>query len=127
MSIVIIDDNLDFLNQLSQKGYKTLCSKNRSLSEIVNDVSKQSVLVNEIFINISLISNDSNKRLDYSGINLMQRLMFEIRAGKWNLLSFEKQDSILKKHNTQILSKLKNVNIVDYITFLKEAAKNVRK
>lgn len=127
MNNLLIDDNTDLLYHLSQKGFKTFCSMGKSLSDIVNDVSKQSFLVNEIFINISLISNDSNKRLDYSGINLMQRLMFEIPIKQWNLLSFEKQDSILKKHNTQILSKLKNVNIVDYIAFLKEVAKNVRK
>jgi len=127
MNILLIDSDLEFLKQLSQKGLQAFCAKGENLSEIVSEISNNFSSVEKIYVNLSLVLNDSNKRLDYLGIILMQRLMFECNADSWVLLSFEKAESIRKKHNAQILSKLQNIEIVDYITFLKEAAKNAGK
>lgn len=124
LETLIIDDNDSYLKDLKILEYRTITTNGKSYQDITNEIYSYEK-IEHVFINISLLFN-TTKRLDYMGIDLMSRLMFEIRAGKWNLLSFEKKDSILKKHNTQILSKLKNVNIVDYITFLKVVAKNAR-
>jgi len=101
---------------------KTFCAKGKNLSVIIGEICNNFSSVEKIYINLSLVLNDSSKRLDYLGIILMQRLMFEFNADSWILLSFENAESIRKKHNAQVLSKLQNVKIQDYITFLKEAA-----
>lgn len=124
MNNLIIDDNNDILPLLSRKGFQTFCAKGKNLFEIIIEISNNFSSADKIYINLSLVLNDSNKRLDYLGIILMQRLMFEFNAGSWILLSFENAESIRKKHNAQVLSKLQNVEIQDYITFLKKATKN---
>ena len=58
------------------------------------------------------------KRLDYTGFVLLKKLMFEIKANKWFLLSFENKENILKKHNALLLSSLKGINIYNLILLL---------
>lgn len=124
MKALLIDDNPFLLSLLENLGYKTISSVGKEIQEVISEAVTKFTKSADVFINISLLYDRSNNRMAYAGITLMEKLMFEIPVKQWNLLSFEKRENILKKHNTQILSKLQNVKIIDYITFLKEVAKN---
>lgn len=118
MKSIIIDDNVYFLNKLENRGYRIISIIGKSYQNIVNEIAAYSQL-EDVFINISLLFN-TTKRLDYMGIDTMSRLMFETPAKGWTLLTFEKPKNILGKHNANILPKLKNVQIKDYLKFIEE-------
>jgi hypothetical protein len=118
MKSIIIDDNVYFLNKLENRGYGIISIIGKSYQNIVNEIAAY-CQIEDVFINISLLFN-TTKRLDYMGIDTMSRLMFEAPAKGWTLLTFEKPKNILGKHNANILSKLKNVQIKDYLKFIEE-------
>ena len=118
MKSIIIDDNVYFLNKLENRGYRIISIIGKSYQNIVNEIADYSQ-IEDVSINISLLFN-TTKRLDYMGIDTMSRLMFEASAKGWTLLTFEKPKNILWKHNANILPKLKNVQIKDYLKFIEE-------
>jgi vacuolar-type H+-ATPase subunit F/Vma7 len=122
MKSIIIDDNTNFLNNLENKGYRIISIVGKSYQDIADELIEFDQIQN-IVINISLLFN-TKKRLDYLGVDLMSRLMFEVPAKGWTLLTFEKPKNILGKHNANILPKLKNVQIIDYIKFIEDIFHN---
>lgn len=122
MNTVIIDDNNSFLLSLEGKGYKVILTANKDFSAISNEL-KNLDEVEKVLINISLLFN-TTKRMDYNGIELMSRLMFEVPIRSWTLLTFEKPNNVIKRNNAKILSKLKNVKLLEYIKLLNEIVNN---
>ncbi len=126
MKIIVISDNCLWLNKLKNLGYITICSSGKSLTTITGEVKNHSGSADKIFIDISLRLDNLKERLDYAGIDLMEQLMFEIKVKNWNLLTFERLQTILKKNKTHIIISLSKVNTKDFINFLKEVSQNAK-
>lgn len=116
-SVLIIDDNRDWLEQLELYGFQTLCTKGFNKEEILNK-AKCVTKVSFIYINICLIYNGVSERLQYGGTDLLIELLFEFQPKGWKLLTFENEEQIFNYSKNLVLQTLKNVSICDYLTFI---------
>ena len=120
---LIIDDDYHWLSELEKLGYKTIFSYGITHKEIIKKAIDMPGIIN-IYINLCLLCNESEVRLQYLGIDLIKKLMLEKHVGKWFLLTFEDKKQIFTNNNTQLLKQWKTVQLLDYIYFIKQNEKN---
>jgi hypothetical protein len=120
-NILIIDDNLNFLTHISKYVLFSICSFDKSINEIVNEINLKKKEIKQIIVNINLKQVHEHKRLDFSGLKLIQQLGFIFPNVKFVALSFLNYNSVL---NSSCFAKTildcKEVTFKNYIEFIKE-------
>jgi hypothetical protein len=118
-TLMFIDDNEVWLQNLLKKGFQVhYCPSNDSLDNIIQNVKESiSENIDIIFINVSLICNKSERRLDYGGFSLFKRLVIHLKCNHWYLVSFE--DSKKLEGRLPNFLNYSGVSIIDYLQLTK--------
>jgi len=119
MKVLVIDDNLNWLQAISKNGHGIhYCLPSDSVDDIIENLNASvSGNLDKVYINVSLICKNYDKRQSYGGFYFYKRLVNHIKSDNWYLISFEDSKKlIMKLSNFENYSKL---SIIDYINLIK--------
>lgn len=94
MKAIVIDDDVKFLNAISQCGLYTLCCFGRSVGDMAEEVKNLGDHVELIVVNATLKLESSNKRSEIHGLILLQQLGYRIFDKRFLVVSFFSKNAL---------------------------------